>query len=65
MYNVDVLPQCEESRRRLNGFGGPPSPTNGARYSLPPSVGVLECRQDTNGEWIPIEAGAEDDQRTQ
>jgi len=52
MYNTDFLQQIEQSRRNLFGNSGlPPSIEDCARYSLPPSLKVVRCIQNTNGEW--------------
>ena len=57
MYNVDFLPQLEKFRRSLRRAEEVPEGERldytHLRYSPPPGVRILECVEDTNGEWVP------------
>lgn len=51
MYNVDFLPQLEESRLRLFGHSGEPPPQEEClAYQLSLGLKVVELVQDENGE---------------
>jgi hypothetical protein len=59
MYNTDFLSQLEASRRHLFGSNTDPRTTSDEaynRYSIPPGLRVLECNEDSNGEFVPQEA---------
>lgn len=54
MYNVDYLPQLEKFRRDLFGGRTPEEIADAERrYCPPPSVKIVDCVEDTNGEWVP------------
>lgn len=52
MYNVEFLPQLEESRRRL---GTPLSDRDKiyAKYLPPSSLKIVPCHEDADGELVP------------
>lgn len=58
MYNMKFYSQMERFRRDLWGTGcvdiRGASDEAHLRYSLPPDVKLLECREGTNGEWGPV-----------
>jgi hypothetical protein len=53
MYNTDYLPQLEESRRHLFDNRNPRNLPVSSRYFPPQNIEILECEEDTNGEWVP------------
>ena len=57
MYNVDFLRQFEKIRRDLSISEeinlNQTSEEAHRRYSPPPNMKFLKCKEDTNGEWVP------------
>ncbi|MBS3075590.1 hypothetical protein J4429_03970 [Candidatus Pacearchaeota archaeon] len=56
MYNIDFLPQLEESRRHLFGNSDPHNPLSSALYHPPLTLKIIKCGEDINGEWVPVRA---------
>jgi hypothetical protein len=55
MYNIDFLPQLEESRRRLFGSLEPGEAVEKiSNYSPPVGAKVIKCVEDVNGEFVPV-----------
>jgi len=55
MYNIDFLPQLEESRRHFFGSLEPREAVQRISPYFPPvGLRVVECVEDTNGEFVPI-----------
>ena len=61
MYNTDFLPQLERAREHLFGRGVvdvrehlDEIQASELGYFPPPDVKIVECREDTNGEWVPV-----------
>ena len=56
----------EEARRHIFGSRDPRKPLPPAlRYTLPPGVKLIPCREDENGEYVPIEPPEEVDERSE
>lgn len=57
MYNTDFLPQLEKSRKYIFGkrTTEPREASDKAHiiYSVPKGATILECVEDSNGEFVP------------
>jgi len=60
MYNIDFLPQLQRSEEHLFGrsFLNPREVSDEfyPRYSPLKEARILECKEDSNGEFVPIDA---------
>lgn len=61
MYNLDFYKQLQDSKRHLFGSGDPKdvSADLHARYMPSPTAKVIECKEDINGEWVPVPVSLE------
>jgi len=54
MYNTDILPQTEQSRKYL--FGNKTDSEieeSSRRYAPPENAKIVPCEENERGEWIP------------
>ncbi len=57
MYNINFLPQMKKFREQLFGAGVNPRDVElNHSYCPPAELEMLECVEDTNGEWVPRES---------
>jgi len=53
MYNVGYTEQLERFRRETFGSLDPRELPASVSYLPPADLEVIECEEDSNGEWIP------------
>lgn len=59
MYNTDYSEQLEESKEAVFGSGDPRDPKWSRMYRPTPNVKIIPCKENENGEFVPLEKRVE------